>query len=265
MKLFCQNEKKTECHVCKKIFSTSGNLKTHLWQVHNLGDGKWFYCEQDECNYKCKQSGTLKQHLSGFHDFGPLICQYCFRKVFKLNEYKDPKMKTDVKICRDCFNKSTGCSTSKEKQMVDYITSQSDLRPFIVLKDKILRHHSCNTRRRPDLLLSEPCKLHIFVECDENQHQGYNPPCESGRMDEFIDEFKEGRIVFIRWNPDHYVVSPTKPKVKRKERLKRLVELIRNIYKETTSSISDPVHIHYMFYNLDNEVITKRFPHTLHF
>ena len=46
-------------------------------------------------------------------------------------------------------------------------------------------------------------KLHIVVECDENQHQWENYSCETGRMNEILDEIKEGRVVFIRWNPDH--------------------------------------------------------------
>jgi len=96
------------------------------------------------------------------------------------------------------------------------------------LKDRILKGDSCNIKRRPDLYISSTKELHIIVECDEKQHQGYNASCESGRIDELLDEIKEGRVVIIRWNPDHYKVNKGVKK-KRKERLKELKDFILDI------------------------------------
>jgi len=122
------------------------------------------------------------------------------------------------------------------------------------LKDKILAHDSCKTRRRPDLLLSSG-RLHIVIECDEKQHKYYSPECEWGRMDEIIDEFKTGKLVFIRWNPDNYGQPEGEKRKVRKERLEMLLELSREI---TSNPPPDPILVYYMFYDRGNPVIAKR-------
>jgi hypothetical protein len=172
-----------------------------------------------------------------------------------------------MKICRKCYRKNTGYESRAEKEMVEYLRKNDKIGPFIILEDRILKHQSCETRRRPDLLMSSPQKLHIIVECDERQHQSAQYSCETGRMDELADEFKEGHIVFIRWNPDHYK-TPVKgaKKLVRKERLKALERLILDVAEGVDPlSIEYPLCCHYMFYNEDNDVISKRYPIKLHY
>jgi hypothetical protein len=143
--------------------------------------------------------------------------------------------------------------------MVTYIKEQKDIGPYIALKDKMISHDSCNTRRRPDLLISSTKKLHLIVECDEKQHSGASYSCETGRMDEIIDEIKEGRIVFIRWNPDNFKVDGVRKSVLRKDRLKILARTIREVIKETLSNPEAPhIEMLYLFYSNDSENITKR-------
>ncbi len=141
--------------------------------------------------------------------------------------------------------------------MVKAIENDPRLAPYVVLKDKIIANDACDTKRRPDLLLSSG-DLHVILECDENQHKWdpYNPTCEWGRMDEIIDEFKEGKIVFVRWNPDNYhtKIKGTK-RATRKERINLLIKTLFQIFK---SPPEDPIAIYYMFYNMDNPVIAKR-------
>jgi hypothetical protein len=95
----------------------------------------------------------------------------------------------------------------------------------------------------------------MIVECDEKQHKSYSPVCESGRIDEILDEFKSGKVIFIRWNPDYYKVEKGGKKLNRIERLDKLGDVLVNITKNIPK---DHIKIIYMFYDKDNPVIVDR-------
>jgi hypothetical protein len=57
------------------------------------------------------------------------------------------------------------------------------------------------SRRRPDVVIEMLTHV-VIVECDENQHSGYN--CENKRTMELFQDFGNRPIVFIRFNPDSY-------------------------------------------------------------
>jgi hypothetical protein len=90
---------------CTSKFKSNGELKYHLIQKHNL-NVKWYQCTQANCQSKFKSKSNLKRHLSGFHDIGDFQCPFCCRNVFNLTEYSDHI--GNHKICRKCFNKTTG-------------------------------------------------------------------------------------------------------------------------------------------------------------
>ena len=238
---------------CNFTCKSNGDLKKHLWAVHSLGNGKIFQCS--ECGYTCKRNNHLKTHLSNVHDIGDKTCEICAKNVYALTPYHDTKVNKTVKVCRICYKKYTEFSTRKEEQMVKFLKKEI---PYIVLEDKIIRGDACATLRRPDLLIASTTDLHIVVECDENQHRGYNPRCEDGRYDEIIDEIKTGKVRFIRWNPDYCKKDGKRFSVSRQKRLELLRDLILKICLQVDGD--DPYKIYYMFYTEDNEVITKRFP-----
>jgi len=213
------------CPECYK--ELQGHLTRHLWQVHDIGNGKIFTC--DHCDGKFKRNGDLKRHLENVHDIGNKVCQYCTGNCFRLRLYKD-KNTGQVKICSKCYKKATGYTCRAEEDMVKFLRNHEIFSKYIVSTDKIVANDSCNTKRCPDTLMSSGDQ-HIIVECDEKQHIHYNPSCESGRIDEILDEFKSGKVVFIRWNPDHYKTKKGIKKLNRKERLKKLEETIINITK----------------------------------
>jgi uncharacterized Zn-finger protein len=244
---------------CGSEFKFPGKLRRHLWCVHSIGDGTTYECSQ--CEYSAKTNSQIKCHKEAVHDAGDKTCEYCIGKVFKLVPYKDPNKKELVKICRKCFKKATGYGCRAEEQMVYHLESIETIKPFIILKDRIISHDACNTRRRPDILISSG-DLHIIIECDEHQHRNYSPVCESGRMDEIIDELKTGKIVFIRWNPDTYKSNNGKRKL-RKERLKMLSDRVTELtQQEKDDSLSDHISVIYMFYDEDNEAIADRWKKT---
>jgi hypothetical protein len=60
------------------------------------------------------------------------------------------------------------------------------------------------SRRRPDAYLDLFTHV-LIIECDENQHENYI--CENKRTMELFQDFNNRPIVFIRFNPDSYVVG----------------------------------------------------------
>lgn len=237
-------DKKTyPCDICDFVGKYKNERKTHLWRKHNIGKGTIYKC--DQCTYTTKLKSSYTRHLET-HDVGDKVCELLGCKCFKLRAYKD-KNAGNVKGCRKCYRKATGRSCRAEDQMVRYLEKRY---PYIVLKDRIIAHDSCSTKRRPDVLISSG-DLHIIVECDEKQHRYYNPSCEWGRMDEIIDELKTGKIVFIRWNPDYY---KAKKRDNRKKRLDSLGEVIDSLGKKESPHIS----VMYMYYDEDNPIICNR-------
>lgn len=61
------------CEECKKEYSTNGSLKMHLWQVHNIGNGKMFECTEDACDSKFKSNCDLKMYLWQVHNISDKI------------------------------------------------------------------------------------------------------------------------------------------------------------------------------------------------
>lgn len=234
---------------CNYKCKNNGQLKSHLAYRHNIGV-KWYCCPQNDCEYKFKTNSDLTAHVENVHDIGDKVCDYCSGNCFRLRPYKDKNV-GKVSICRKCYLKATGYKCRAEEDMVNCLKNNTLISPFIVSTDKIISNDSCNTKRRPDILISSG-NLHIIVECDEKQHRHYNSVCESGRIDEILDEFKSGKVVFIRWNPDHY---KSKKKLNRKERLKKLENTIVDL---TINPPKEHIKIVYMFYDQDNPVIVDR-------
>lgn len=235
-------------------------LKKHLWEIHVIGEGKWYNCDKENCNYRTRNSNTFKVHMSFTHDIGDKECDICCRNVFKLKPYHDPKTEEDLNVCGNCMKKLTGYESSREKLMVEFLQKDEDIGPYIVLKNSIIKGKSCNTLRRPDMLISSSEDLYLIIECDEYQHRGrnYNRSCEEGRLNEILDELPGGRVVIIRWNPDTYKVNGEKGKVERPERLEKLREvIIKLIDREYTED--DNIEVIYMYYDVDNELITDKF------
>ena len=234
---------------CKYSCKRKSNLKTHLWNIHNIGNGKIFNCTESNCNYSSKQKSNLKRHLTNKHDIGPYECEFCWNNVSKLTNYKCPKKKEIVQICRKCYRKSTGYSTRVEKQMVEYIKKDF---PYIILEDRIIKGDKCDTKRRPDLVLSSTKELVICIECDEGDGHIYrDKSCELERMNEILDELQSSRVVFIRWNPDSYKKNGKRFNMGREDRLKSLTNLLSYLINKKDWQ-NDYIMVYYMFYSDDN-------------
>jgi hypothetical protein len=92
----------------------------------------------------------------------------------------------------------------KEQHMVDYIREVYPDMAFVF--DKTVG--GCS-KRRPDAYLDLLTHI-LIIECDENQHTGYNNNCENKRTMELYTDFSHRPIVFIRFNPDTYTMNNKK-------------------------------------------------------
>ncbi len=235
-----------KCTHCTYTTKWAPRIKQHLFEVHNIGNLATHTCPH--CSYTAKRKWCLNMHVSKVHDIGDKQCSICLSNVHHIVD----------NTCRKCYNKFTGHSSRPEKEMVEFIR-KSSLAPYIVLENQILKGESCDTKRRPDLILASP-RLVIVVECDEAQHKYYSPDCESGRIDEILDELPlDSRVCIIRWNPDSYKPPAGTEKLNRVVRLEKLVKvLLAEVSKPRKVDDEEHIKFVYMFYDAENPVIVDR-------
>lgn len=252
------------CTHCDFKCKESGALKNHLASIHGVGV-RWFQCSF--CEHRAKRECHLRDHIGAMHDVGELECPFCLNQVAKLVPYKDTNHHTS-QVCRKCFKKASGHKSRAEDTMVALL--RQHFSPYFQTANKALKGELCGTLTRPDVYLTFPeAKLHLFVECDEHQHQwsDYTPSCERGRMHQQCDEFAAGHKVFIRWNPDgfHYdsaVHRLPKPKC-RKDRLAALVGYVKRLVarlqdsSQTATNMGVP-EVHYMYYSANNPMVVPQ-------
>jgi len=94
---------------------------------------------------------------------------------------------------------------TKEKEVADFI--KNTFQQYTWISDKKI-YDGCS-KRRPDLLLDLGYQI-IIIEVDENQHQSYDCSCENKRLMEISLDLGHRPIIFIRFNPDKYLIDNTK-------------------------------------------------------
>ena len=94
------------------------------------------------------------------------------------------------------------------------------------------------SRRRPDVFIE--CMTHcIVIECDENQHKSYG--CENKRMMEIFQDVGNRPTVFIRFNPDSYVVNGLAMKSCFKRTKIGILTLVKDEWEKRTKLLKNTV------------------------
>jgi hypothetical protein len=91
---------------------------------------------------------------------------------------------------------------TKEYSVVEYV--KNTFQDLSWISDKKI-NDGCS-KRRPDLLLDLGYQV-LIIEVDENQHIEYNCSCENKRIMELSQDVGHRPIVFIRFNPDKYLIG----------------------------------------------------------
>ena len=250
------------CSVCEFIGNKKINLMTHLKShnelrcdkcdfvsksVRGLGTHKRYKHVEEfyrciKCKYVSNVKTSLEMHMSIEHDIGDKQCEFCSSNVFELITFKGNF------ICKACHLKITGKNSRSETTMSEYLDENfgSD---FCICSNTKINGETCS-KYRPDKLYSSPDRI-LHVECDEHQHRNkYQYSCEEQRISNIYDEFPGKDYIVIRWNPDEYTMGS----MIMEDRLKLLVDVMN---KYSQIPIDGKILIIYMFYNKDNDVISK--------
>ena len=204
----------------------------------------------------------MENHIQYVHDIGKHQCDYCSKNRNSKNKYICPKNGIESNICNDCYKKITGKHTKKETEWSNYLDKELGTEGLLS-SDRSLKSQGGCQLYRPDKLYTDMNYIELG-ECDEHQHLyvngNYN--CDEKRISDIYEE--QGicgkTMCVIRWNPDKYVQKEGYDKVYRKERLKIYVELSKKLRKKTDHE--NKIHIYYLFYSIDNPLISKNIPFT---
>jgi hypothetical protein len=153
---------------------------------NNIGIKNGLYCRDhkedgmiDVCNLRCKLCDIFIQNRTKYEHH----CVNCY-----IHLYPDNKISKNFR--------------TKERAVADYI--RENFKEIDWFFDKKV-DDGCS-KRRPDIM----CDLgkHILiVEIDEFQHKRYEYICENKRYMEISKDFGHRSIIFIRFNPDKYILD----------------------------------------------------------
>jgi len=88
--------------------------------------------------------------------------------------------------------------------------------------------HSETTRAFVDFAILKPWG-YILLECDEDQHKGYDPSCDVRRDFDIASSVECGsrhKLLIVRYNPDGYRVGGKTRVESKKDRMRRLLDLL---------------------------------------
>jgi hypothetical protein len=149
-------------------------------------------CEHNKRRVYCKPCGG-----------GSALCKSSWCETTKNPKYKGYCLSCFVNLFPDRPN--TKNYKTKEKATADYVLEQFPEFTWVI--DKRIQD-GCS-RKRPDLLLDLGYHV-IVVEIDENQHESYDCSCENKRLMLLSQDVGHRPMVFIRFNPDDYLLGNTK-------------------------------------------------------
>jgi hypothetical protein len=140
----------------------------------------------------------------------------------------------------------------KKQQFADFLTQQN----VDFVREHRVDFQCVNAEAshcRVDFLLPRSDGTIFFIELDENQHDSYPIRCESIRPIRVLESITlEGNrlpTVFIRFNPDKYMVDGERGRVKVAE----WHETVLGLFKEWEVNTEKPMEILYCYYDVDEE------------
>lgn len=168
-------------------------------------------CEHDRLKYQCVECGGKRICI---HRKRKSHCKICDGSALCKSEWCETATTSKYDgHCLNCFihlfpdKPNTHNYKTKEKAVVDFILKEFPLDKYTWIADKRVQDGS--SRKRPDLLLDLGYQV-IIVEIDENQHDAYDCTCENKRIMELSQDVNHRPIIFIRFNPDEYIIYSTK-------------------------------------------------------
>ena len=163
-------------------------------------------CEHGKRKYACKPCGgsMFCQHSKNKYYCkdcdGRRLCKSSWCYIIGIKKYQNYCLSCCIQTCPDI--PVVNNYKTKEKETVDRIKEKFP--DFTWVHDKKIQD-GCS-KRRPDLLCDFGSHI-IIVEVDENKHTDYDTTCEHKRLMEISQDLSHRPIVFIRFNPDNYILE----------------------------------------------------------
>ena len=187
--------------------------------------------KQPTFNYPNETKGKycVEHKLEGMIDVQNPKCDSC--NLFRV--YKRPF------LCVYCSPDSSKRQKTSEMELYDFLTEHK-----IEFTHNKSAGFVCGNYR-PDFLID--CDTHfIVIENDEHQHTSYPKECEEARMFN-IEQSLGLRTHFIRYNPDSYKVNGVTQRIKRRDRMRRVLERVETL--RTTIPTEDRLYVEYLYYD----------------
>jgi hypothetical protein len=213
--MFCMKGKRCNEENCNKFSNFNyKDKKTGIYclehKKENMVDVKSKKCIENNCNTRCsynyknqkaiycakhkKENMINVEHKLCINDWCDTTitnkfngyCFYCFIKMFP-NDQLVKNYKT------------------KEKTISSYLKEKYP--NFTLIFDKVVQDGCSN--KRPDIFLDLGYQI-IIIEIDEHKHINYENICENKRLMEISKDVNHRPIIFIRFNPDNYILNNRK-------------------------------------------------------
>ena len=239
--MYCYDHKKEEMEnvISKKCLDCK---KQSVFNYESEKNGLYCYEHKKEImvnviSKTCKSVWCSTQPSKNYDGF----CLFCYMHLFP-----------DKPITRNY--------KTKEYSVVHYVKEKFPDLTWI--EDKKIKDGCSN--KRPDLLLDLGYQI-LMIEIDENKHNAYNCSCDNKRTMELSQDVGHRPIIFIRFNPDSYMIKKSKitscwdinkngicvvkesKKDEWNKRLKKLEEWINYWINSnnTTDKIIETIHLFY--------------------
>ena len=144
----------------------------------------------------------------------------------------------------------------KEKLVLKYLDENVESKNIISITDDKIVNKFCNYYR-PDRIYD--CITHyVIIEIDEFQHKKYKNNCPTNQDIELIrmhEIYNASGLpcIFLRFNPDNFVVKRKQQQVNMDKRLKILLNWIYKCIEMIPESEFETVKYKYLFYDEYNE------------
>lgn len=235
--------------VCNQKFSMKGDFSRHVKTVHEKR--RDFVCDWPECVKTYTSASILNLHRNASHTR---------EKTWKCDKLlEDGKTPCNFQtwfgggVLTVHIARSHGPKAMLKRKKKEHWVAQELQKSgvFITKRERQIDHKDLNSDAkfsRIDFDLTAATSQHVlFLEVDEFAHADRMVTCETRRMMDVVSALRtQGemrRILWVRFNPDQFMIEGIKRKVSKEDKMAKLVSFLQS-YQPTLD-----VEIAYLFYS----------------